>query len=154
VIYNDWTKTDTQDIPCVTFIDLLQAMLREKFKLKHDKEKKDSETRIYKLKALIDSPKLTEKEKNFLSSHLKKEEEQLETNLLSESFEGFNLGLDYNSRKIDLLMELRAMANKALGNIRRINALQNHPKRQEKLDSDYNYYCNWHASHYRMPVVQ
>jgi hypothetical protein len=78
----------------------------------------------------------------------------LETNLLSESFEGFNLGLDYNSRKIDLLMELRAMANKALGNIRKINALQNHPKRQEKLDSDYNYYCNWHASHYRMPVVQ
>ncbi len=66
MIYNDWTKTDTQDIPCVTFIDLLQAMLREKFKLKHDKEKQDSETRIYKLKALIDSPKLTEKEKNFL----------------------------------------------------------------------------------------
>lgn len=29
LIYNDWTQNDTSDIPCVTFTDLLQSMLRE-----------------------------------------------------------------------------------------------------------------------------
>lgn len=46
VIYNDWTQPDNKDIPSVTFIDLLQSMLREKIKSIHDSEKKERETRI------------------------------------------------------------------------------------------------------------
>jgi hypothetical protein len=61
-------------------------------------------------------------------------------------FVGFELGLDYTSRKIDLLQDLRTIAAKALVKIKTIDGLKSHPKRQEKMDKDYEYYVKWHTS--------
>ena len=46
VIYNDWRQAERINIPNVTFIDLLQSMLREKIKSIHDSDKHQREIRI------------------------------------------------------------------------------------------------------------
>ena len=96
---------------------------------------------------MIESPKIAEKDKKFLIKQSHREQTEQAEEELDRDFEGFNGGLDYNSRKIDLLQDLRNMAKKALENIKKIDDLSSHPERKRKLDNDYEFYCKWYEAH-------
>jgi hypothetical protein len=55
-------------------------------------------------------------------------------------FENFNGGLDYNSRKIDLLVELRGKAEKALEVNKKIDKSKENVTREQQLKREYDWY--------------
>lgn len=63
LIFNDWTQKKRSDVPNVTFLDVLQAMLREKFKWKFQQQRDERVSTMYKMIAMKESPKLSKRDK-------------------------------------------------------------------------------------------
>lgn len=97
-------------------------MLREKFKFAFTEERKIKQQQINKMIAMLHSPKLKSAEdKKFLEKEIERLNQEIKDENLEDDFEQFNGGLDYYSRNIDLLVELKHKARKALEVLKKID---------------------------------
>jgi hypothetical protein len=139
-VYNNWEARHLRDIPQVTFIDVLQAMIRERYKVEYLKERAQKLKVREKIINVLNSSELNTEDKTVLQKNLERWDQDREIDL---EFSAFIASLDLNNAKYEVLRNLRETATAALKKVKRFDAMKNHPLRLAKLEQEYAYYARW-----------
>jgi hypothetical protein len=95
---------DANDVPNVTFIDVLQAMIRERFKTDYLKERGLRLLNYKKMTALYESGQLDEEDQLFLKKNIERWDAEKELNL---EFSEFMKATDFDDKDVEVLNNLK-----------------------------------------------